>query len=87
MIISADCFLLTFFVTAAVLTAENHWSDFIVSIILCWIAMAIAILFFFPLLTLTLFHFYLISKNVTTFEFIMSKRAEEKASDRDKVNI
>lgn len=83
MIISAFLYMLLFCIAVGLLYNEQLWENFKASIITDWIFFAITLVFATLLLILISLHIYLFSKNLTTFQFIMIRRAEEQLKQNE----
>lgn len=78
MILSASMYLLIFIVSVSFIWAESSWNDYLGYMILLWLCLAIAIPFFILLTLLLIFHFYLIHRGLTTFEFLTAPQKKAK---------
>ena len=77
MICAAFIHLFLFILSLGLLWGENNWQMYIFQIILSWILGVVVLIFIFLLLGLIILHFYLIRNNLTTFDYILSKKTLE----------
>lgn len=61
-------------VSLAILTSQKEYNTYLAGFIVAWISGAINSIFSFLLLNLIVLHIYLISKGLSTYEFIMAQR-------------
>ena len=75
----ATCVVLVVYIIAlAILTSEKTYVDYLLSFILAWVSGGINSIFAFLLINLIVLHIYLICKGISTYEFIIAQREEEK---------
>ena len=67
--------MLLFCIAVGLLYQEQLWDGYKAAIIVGWVIFAIAIIFALLILILVILHIYLIAKGLTTFQFIMMRRA------------
>lgn len=77
MIISAFLFKLFFLVAVGLAYQEQNWYNFLAVMVIAWILFAVTLPLAFMLFALVCFHMMLISKGMTTFEFIMMQREQD----------
>ena len=79
MIVSALMFMFLFCLAVGLLWGESLWANYKGAIITSWIFFAVSLIFAILLLVLVSLHIYLIANGLTTFQFIMNRRAEKQA--------
>lgn len=79
MILAAFFLMFIFCFSVGLLHSEDLWTAYKPAIIAGWIFFAIALIFAVPILALICLHIYLKSKGLTTFQFIMGRREQQKA--------
>ncbi len=70
--------MIVYVIGMILLWTENAWRQYLGPMIVVWIFSLIAIIFSILLLNLIGLHAYLICKGLTTYQFIMLQREEEK---------
>lgn len=78
MIISAFCNLLTYVIALLVLTLQLTPNNFLGGFIAAWFSGGINSIFVLLLVNLIILHIYLMHKGISTYEFIMAQREEER---------
>jgi hypothetical protein len=78
MILSAFGHLLIFVIALAILTTQKTFSQFLGGFIVGWISGSVNSVFVFLLFNLIVLHIYLQCKGVTTYEFIIAQREQER---------
>lgn len=78
MIITAFIHLSLYVVSLGILTSQKEYNMYLPGFIMAWISGAVNSIFSFLLLNLIVLHIYLISKGLSTYEFIMAQREEER---------
>ena len=78
MIIATCVVLVVYIIALAILTSEKTYVDYLLSFILAWVSGGINAIFAFLLINLIVLHIYLICKGISTYEFIIAQREEEK---------
>jgi hypothetical protein len=78
MIIATFVVLVVYIIALAILTSEKTYVDYLLSFILAWVSGGINSIFAFLLINLIVLHIYLICKGISTYEFIVAQREEEK---------
>jgi hypothetical protein len=74
MILVAEAHLFIYLTSVLLLWTENNWNNFIASMIAVWIVFAAVLVFSILLLGLIILHFYLIYHNITTYEYMVSRK-------------
>jgi palmitoyltransferase len=77
MIFAALTNMLAFLGSVALLWLEGRWHMFLVGMIVNWVMFAVVAVFSLLISGLICLHLYLIYKDTTTFEYIMSKRTNQ----------
>ena len=78
MIITTCVVLVVYIIALAILTSEKTYVDYLLSFILAWVSGGINAIFAFLLINLIVLHIYLICNGISTYEFIIAQREEEK---------
>ena len=78
MVSSACLYLLVFLISVAVIWKESNWNNYKGYMIFLWLCFALAIPFFLLITSLLAFHFYLIFKGLTTYEFMTKTTIKQK---------
>ena len=76
MIFSALTHLLLYIIALAILWHESSWTAYLAQMICNWAAGFVAAVFSMLISGLILLHLFLIYNNLTTFEYIISKKTE-----------
>jgi hypothetical protein len=74
MILTAEGHLFSFLLSVIMLWVEDLWRDYLVSMVLTWIIFAVVVLFSLLLLALIILHFFLIWRNITTYEYMLARK-------------
>ena len=74
MIIAAFSHLLVYVISIGIVTSQKDFSTYLAAFIISWISGGINGVFVFLLLNLIILHIYLISKGISTYEFIVAQR-------------
>lgn len=77
MIYSALIHLLLYFIALILLWKDDAWSPFLGEMVFDWITGAVSFVFILMVGGLIWLHMYLIYHDLTTFEYILSKKTEE----------
>ena len=90
MIVSALMFMFLFCLAVGLLWGESLWENYKGAIITSWIFFVVGLVFAILLLVLVSLHVFLIANGLTTFQFIMNRRAEKQAEmdeNRDALKV
>lgn len=78
MILASFATLTIYLITIIILTSEGQYDTFLTGFIFAWISGAINAVLAFLLLNLILLHVYLMAKGISTYEFIVAQREEDR---------
>ena len=78
MIITTFVHLIVYVIALGILTAEKTYVDYLLSFILAWLSGGINAVFAFLLINLIALHIYLMCNGISTYEFIVAQREEER---------
>ena len=74
MIIASLMNMLVYVIGMILLWTEDQWREYVGPMVALWVFSLISIVFSILLLNLVALHIYLISKGITTYQFIMLQR-------------
>jgi hypothetical protein len=76
MICSAFAYLTIYVTSIALLWSENEWQTYVAKMVTGWVIGMFSAIFTLLLLALILLHVFLMYNNLTTFEYILSKKTD-----------